>query len=509
MPPTAQRTIYVRRAVAESGDLGGGPQIDDARARGGGQEGKQAAVGSGAGVSGRIGGKDAAGGGWPGKAVKRQRHHVRDWRRERSAKATSAEERSLAEDLEAGNDSEVTSSNSKHLARQWSLERYAKYKAKGLKRQESAIISTMGMYTLIGPAPEHLDRQAIKRGLLSRFSSTEVPAAVGFSTITTGTQSSDALFTYDPITTAATHHPSITGLSATFNYAPTMKVEDYHTTIKGPPSTAAPSVSHGKRRVEHGLPTSYVVSWYAILALLSTLWTISIVLYFVNFPPKFWLQRRSAREHCKPRYAKVSEDSSSDRTRDQIGSAAFTTSSDTPSSTSPSLRTRVQRPRDHTDPDVVGLGIELSEIAPKRQKSFINSNDKPLPGAPGKASTPHTAPLPSNSQFDHLPTITPSHTQDLEDGLTIPTREHDSTYLSPHRLSPYDSSQSSPSSASSSRSPSPHRVLKKVGDGIEYFAGRAARMMHDQVKEDPEEDLFLPVRHSERERPGEVLKKAY
>ena len=57
MAPAAQRTIYLRRADAESGDLKGRSQVDNASRGGGGQDIAEAATGVGAGVAGRSGGE--------------------------------------------------------------------------------------------------------------------------------------------------------------------------------------------------------------------------------------------------------------------------------------------------------------------------------------------------------------------------------------------------------------------------------------------------------------------
>ncbi|KAK4621751.1 hypothetical protein CLAFUW4_07119 [Fulvia fulva] len=491
MPPTAQRTIYLERADAESGDFEGGQEVDDDGRGRGGQDVEETATSATSAVSGRprgdskIQANDVASTDQNGKTVI-PRHHARNWGMERNSKIDNIEALT-----KSASDEGSTATNSNLAIRHWTLEREAKYQAQKLRREEPPSISTIGTYRLIGLAPvETLDGTTVERGIVSMFSSTEVPTAVGFSTVATTAQASHARFTYAPATT----------------------VENHQTTIRGPPALAATSsVSQGERRIETHLPTSYVLSAYGLLVLLLVLWSVAALLYAVNFPPKFLLRQKATLKHGKKQYAKVPEDTSeTGHVNQEIGSAAFTTSSDTPSLETPCLRTRRQKSQQHTDIEAIGLGIELADLAPRRQRSFINMTNNSLPGPPRSASSSRTAPLPPRSHCRHTPIIVPNHIPDIENGLTVTKHDYNSTYLSPYRSSPYASSDDSPpGSGSSSRSASPHRVLKRVGDGIEYLADKAVKMMHDQMKEDPEEDLVLPVRDCERERRGDGLKKRY
>lgn len=188
---------------------------------------------------------------------------------------------------------------------------------------------------------------------------------------------------------------------------------------------------------------------------------------------------------------------------DRKEAAAFTTSAHTPT-----LHARRRR-QDNLDIDTTaryhGLGLALPGsgqefdaryLRPRR--SFDSRDDietrSTSPARSVAVLQALTAPIPSARSFLHSASRSSSaedavyalqsRQSDLEDGLLSSDARN--------RLSPEGSPQISQLSSSVT-------LLTKVGDKIEYAADRFAKMLHDQVRGDPEDGLLLPVRDSERE----------
>lgn len=223
------------------------------------------------------------------------------------------------------------------------------------------------------------------------------------------------------------------------------------------------------------------------------------LLYFANYPPSLrWLRRKPSQKH---RYEEIKEEDFELEDYDSRHSpTAFSTSADTPT-----FSTHQRPSPKHLCVDTTaaqtGLGITWSgNTTPdlRKRRSFDDRLGlrSPLPSSPAA-----TAPLPSprSNAFSprlhiHDTTYETQHREpDLEDGLLL-NKPRPSPALSQH----------------SSRSSSRVGLFEKLGDGFEYATDYLARVMQDQVRDDPEEGLLLPVRSCERERlpfEGGKLKK--
>lgn len=133
----------------------------------------------------------------------------------------------------------------------------------------------------------------------------------------------------------------------------------------------------------------------------------------------------------------------------------------------------------------------------RSKKAFRESRDRHPDSAPSTHSDEERTPLLRPDSFASTP-------NDLESGLLSSTKPLDKPGKYMPNLqkvsgSPNDHLSSKESLPDSSRSSSRVRlVLDKVENGIDWATGRAVRMFHDQMKEDWEEGLLLPVRAEER-----------
>ncbi|KAF7191896.1 hypothetical protein HII31_06941 [Pseudocercospora fuligena] len=270
----------------------------------------------------------------------------------------------------------------------------------------------------------------------------------------------------------------------------------------------------------------------------------AILLFFVQFPPRCFRSNHAARPPSRNRRTATSRDEYELETlNDTLAPPqAVSTSADSPAldhgELRPGMRKRAMQKKNlsvDTSGKYIGLGIavpgmSIADHAPspalRTRRSFesLSSRSSYLDQYDGVSS--HDSASPLNKSWHALDTPKPiakySHhatksvdsqeaarslryrlPDDEEAGLLKPTGKRVGVFG--YRTPWPTPNGSPPSSGSSSPKSSSSRVrlaLEKVGDGIEWGTDKLSKLLHDQVKDDYEDGLLLPIRADERERRG-------
>ncbi|EME81649.1 uncharacterized protein MYCFIDRAFT_78893 [Pseudocercospora fijiensis CIRAD86] len=344
---------------------------------------------------------------------------------------------------------------------------------------------------------------------------------------------------------APQQHQQLPTTSMRFTYQPSSKVSKSIGTSNGlrpsleivtpttiSTATATPSIGLPRSDPLPDLPPyvgPLVAAWLAFGVVAA------ILLFFVQFPPRCFRGDGKA----KPVNRKLRPAASRDEHElDTLNATleppqAVSTSADSPALDNgelrPGMRKRAMQKNLSVDTSVkyVGLGIavpgiSIADHAPspalRTRKSFdgFSSQKSYLDQSDGASS--HGSASPLNKSWHVLntpkPTAKSSHhatksvdsqeaarslrfrlPDDEEAGLRKPTDRRGRGF---GYRTPWPTPNGSPSSSgSSSPKPSTSTVrlaLEKVGDSIEWGTDKLAKLLHDQVKEDYEDGLLLPIK---------------
>ena len=261
-----------------------------------------------------------------------------------------------------------------------------------------------------------------------------------------------------------------------------------------PPKTPAPT---------EGLPE--IPNWavHLLAGSLSFLVVVAVVLYFVQFPPRFtWLtkiKRGSKFGYTTVRQEDNEVDKSSSERSSAVASSWDAAESDGKTKPNGLRRRRASGLTIKTNAQYHGLGIAapglLNVPTPsKKRRSYDEESLRRPPMSPAVAAwNSFTAPLPSGKTFIS-PQEARAKTADIETG----TRRMQSTCTSPEMFD-YRSPCHFRSGAGDDESAG-GAVFKMIGSGVTDAADRISKKFYDQVN-GAEEGLILPVHNGERQQP--------
>jgi hypothetical protein len=271
----------------------------------------------------------------------------------------------------------------------------------------------------------------------------------------------------------------------------------------GGPLTLPTGTSHPWEKIQGELPEMPYWAVGIMAGLLAFGVVATVMLVLVNFPGL--LPERNKMRRDGYRAVDGAMDSRDDR------SPAYSTAA---TESSAGLRHRRKRKLSvDTSIQYVGLGIAVhgdKDRSPERRNSYdeeaLRARRSPPPrSAAGAAWSAVTAPIPSVRIFSPSHGHDPHHPipataavdgrVDMDSALESGTVSRSSSYTdmleADRNLLAHERPDVRPHSAG---------FLERLNDGMDYAAGKLARMMHDQVALDHEEGLLLPVRMSQRER---------
>ncbi|KXS99320.1 hypothetical protein AC578_6754 [Pseudocercospora eumusae] len=260
----------------------------------------------------------------------------------------------------------------------------------------------------------------------------------------------------------------------------------------------------------------------------------AILLFFVQFPPRCFRGDRKAKTVSRSRRVAIGRDEYELETLNATlePPQAVSTSADSPALDNGELRTGMRRrgmQKKNLSVDTSGKyfglgiavpGISIADHAPspalRTRRSFDSISSRTSYPDQCDGASSHGSASPLNKSWHALDMPKPiakySHhatksvdsqdaarslryrlPDDEEVGLLKPTdkRGRGIAYRTPW-----------PTPNNSPPSSGVRLALEKVGDGIEWGTDKLAKLLHDQVKDDYEDGLLLPIRSNERERRG-------